>query len=53
VQWQLSGGFCPTSQIVLCGRLEEDEILIITAYEPDPEEWEADWKTRKREVQDV
>ena len=33
---------------VLCGRLEENEILIITAYEPDPEEWEADWRTRKQ-----
>jgi len=32
---------------VVCGRLEEDEILIITAYEPDSKEWEADWKTRK------
>jgi hypothetical protein len=32
---------------ILCGKLEEDEILIITAYEPDPEEWEADWRTRK------
>lgn len=32
---------------VICGRLEDDEILIITAYEPDPEEWEIDWKTRK------
>jgi hypothetical protein len=35
---------------VLCGKLEADEILIITAYEPDPEEWEMDWKTRKRGV---
>ncbi len=33
---------------VICGRLEEDEILIVTAYEPDPEEWEADWKTRRK-----
>jgi len=33
---------------VICGRLEEDEILIITAYEPDPKEWEADWVTRKK-----
>jgi len=33
---------------VICGRLEEDEVLIITAYEPDPKEWEADWKTRKK-----
>ena len=32
---------------VLCGRLEAEEILIITAYEPDPEEWMDDWKTRK------
>ena len=32
---------------VVCGKLEEDEILIITAYEPNPREWKADWKTRK------
>jgi hypothetical protein len=38
---------------VVCGRLEEDEILIITAYEPDPEEWESDWKTRKKEDKNV
>jgi len=38
---------------VICGRLEEDEILIITAYEPDPEEWEADWKTRKKGAMDA
>ena len=35
---------------ILCGKLEEDEILIITAYEPDPEEWGPDWRTRKRGV---
>lgn len=33
---------------VVCGNLEGDRVLIITAYEPDPEEWELDWKTRKR-----
>ncbi len=33
---------------VICGKIEEDEILIITAYEPDPREWEGDWKTRKK-----
>ena len=33
---------------VVCGRLKEKEILIITAYEPDPKEWEVDWKTRKK-----
>lgn len=32
---------------VLCGQLEAEEILIITAYEPDPEEWEAGWRVRK------
>lgn len=33
---------------ILCGRLEEDEVLIITAYEPDLREWEMGWKTRRR-----
>ncbi len=33
---------------VACGRLEADEILMITAYQPDPDEWESDWTTRKR-----
>ena len=33
---------------VVCGRLDAAELLIITAYEPDPMEWESDWKTRKR-----
>lgn len=32
---------------VLCGRLDAEEILIITAYEPDPTEWEADWRIRR------
>ena len=33
---------------VVCDRLEEEQILIITAYEPDPAEWESDWRTRRR-----
>jgi hypothetical protein len=33
---------------VFCGRLDAEEILIITAYEPDPVEWEDGWTTRKR-----
>ena len=33
---------------IVCGNLEEEELLIVTAYEPNPEEWEKDWKTRKR-----
>jgi len=32
---------------VVCGRLDSDDILIITAYEPDLAEWESDWRTRK------
>lgn len=37
---------------IVCGRIKEDEILIITAYEPDAAEWESDWKTRKKGKQD-
>jgi hypothetical protein len=33
---------------VVCGRVEAEQILIITAYEPDPGEWEPDWRTRRR-----
>ena len=33
---------------VVCARLEENQILITTAYEPDPAEWESDWRTRRR-----
>ncbi len=33
---------------VVCGQIEDERVLVITAYEPDPEEWESDWKTRKQ-----
>ena len=33
---------------VLCGNLTGDELLVITAYEPDMDEWEVDLKTRRR-----
>lgn len=33
---------------VVCGTTSNDEILIITAYEPSVEEWELDWRTRKK-----
>jgi hypothetical protein len=36
---------------VVCGCLDAEEILIITAYEPDPREWENDWKTRKARIE--
>ena len=32
---------------ILCARLEAEEILIVTGYEPDLAEWEDDWETRK------
>ena len=32
---------------ILFARLEAEELLVVTAYEPDPEEWENDWQTRK------
>ena len=38
---------------ILCGKIDDNDILIITAYEPNPNEWEADWMRRKREVGDV
>ncbi len=30
---------------VACGL--SDPVVIITAYEPDPAEWESDWRTRR------
>jgi hypothetical protein len=33
---------------IVCGDLEKERFLVITAYEPEPDEWELDWKTRKR-----
>jgi hypothetical protein len=32
---------------VVCGNFDQDELLVITAYEPSPEQWERDWRTRK------
>ena len=32
---------------VVCGKLDDDALLIITAYEPSSAEWETDWRTRK------
>ena len=35
---------------VVCGCLAAEEILIVTGYEPDTEEWENDWQTRKKKL---
>ena len=32
---------------ILFARLDAEEILVVTAYEPDPKEWDEDWQTRK------
>jgi|SRR5579884_1691944 len=32
---------------IVCGNVDEPLMLIITAYEPDPSEWESNWRTRK------
>ena len=32
---------------IVCGDLEYERILVITAYEPSLEEWEEDWKIRR------
>jgi hypothetical protein len=32
---------------IVCGDLEAERILVITAYEPSLEAWEEDWKTRR------
>jgi hypothetical protein len=32
---------------VVCACLDEDDILIVTAYEPSADEWEPDLRTRK------
>jgi len=32
---------------VVCGKFDDDELLIITAYEPSAAEWKSDWRTRK------
>jgi hypothetical protein len=33
---------------VVCGRIEAEEILIITAYQPEADEWEPGWAKRRR-----
>ena len=35
------------SCIVVADNTNDSENIVITVYEPDPEEWEADFKRRK------
>jgi len=32
---------------IVCGDLDAERILVVTAYEPSSGEWEEDWKTRR------
>ena len=34
--------------VVAADDAERDETIVITTYEPDPDAWEPDYKTRKR-----
>jgi len=34
----------------VCG-VSEEALWLITAYHPDPDEWESDWATRRRDTQ--
>jgi hypothetical protein len=34
--------------VVAADNPEADETIVITTYEPDPDEWEPDYKTRKK-----
>jgi hypothetical protein len=33
--------------VVVAHNLSENELIVITVYEPDPELWEADFRRRK------
>jgi hypothetical protein len=33
--------------VIVADNLSENELIVITAYEPDPELWEADFRRRK------
>jgi len=41
-------GGVPIHMVV--GQLQDDDepLVVITVYRPDPQEWEADWRTRRR-----
>ncbi len=44
----LGTGAVRVLHVVAADDQEHDETIVITTYEPDPNEWEADFKTRKR-----
>ena len=42
-------GYSGERALHVVASIDEGLIYVITAYEPSPEKWEADWKTRKEE----
>jgi hypothetical protein len=44
----LGTGAVRVLHVVAADDQEADETIVITTYEPDPNEWESDFKTRKR-----
>jgi len=47
----LLGNACDNQCIhVVCG-LGDEELWLITAYHPNPDEWSADFKTKKEQAQ--
>ena len=44
----LGTGAARVLHVVATDDPEADETIVITTYEPDPKEWETDYKTRKR-----
>ena len=42
------GRFGRNLHVVAAGDPPSDETIVITTYEPDPEEWEPDLKTRRK-----
>ncbi len=42
-------GYSGNRAIHICASIMDDYIYLITAYIPDPEKWDDDWRTRKGE----
>lgn len=38
----------PVHMVVGCLEDDGEDLVVITVYRPDPQEWEADWRTRRR-----
>ena len=43
-------GFSGERALHVVASIDEGMVYIITAYAPNPEKWEADWKTRKEDA---